>query len=79
MLGVRSDYFRVVTLGEASDARGTVLARARCEAFVQRLPDFVDRLDSPGARTADLQSPVNRKFGRRFQIVSFRWLAPTEA
>ena len=79
VLGVRSDYFRVVTLGEASDARGTVLARARCEAFVQRLPDFVDRLDSPGARTADLQSPVNRKFGRRFQIVSFRWLAPTEA
>jgi type II secretory pathway pseudopilin PulG len=74
VLGVRSDYFRIVTMGEATDATGKVIARARCEAFVQRLPEFVDSADSPGSLPAEISRSVNRAFGRRFQLVSFRWL-----
>lgn len=74
VLGVRSDYFRIVTVGRATDPGGRVLATARCEAFVQRGHEMVDPADGSATRTAELRSAANRVFGRRFQIVSFRWL-----
>jgi hypothetical protein len=54
-----------------------VLARAWCEAVVQRLPQFVDATQQPGTVPADL-NPANTRFGRRYEIVTFRWLAPDE-
>jgi hypothetical protein len=80
ILQVRSDYFRVRTYGDARDASGKVIAKAWCEAFVQRLPEYVDSANKPEAneRNGGTLSPMNKKFGRRFNVVSFRWLSPSE-
>jgi 7-keto-8-aminopelargonate synthetase-like enzyme len=78
ILQVRSDYFRIRTCGQAFAADGTtVLATAYCEAFVQRMPDYSDSTNPPESAVADL-STINRTFGRRFQLVSFRWLSSGE-
>ena len=67
----RSDTFTIRGYGEAKDPDGKVLARAWCEAVVQRVPEFVDPQDESHSAIADL-SLVNQTFGRRFEIVSFR-------
>lgn len=78
ILQVRSDYFRIRTCGEALDKNGNVLARAWCEAFVQRTGDYINSADKPEVSYLELGNDVNKAFGRRFQLVSFRWLDPSE-
>jgi hypothetical protein len=78
MITPRDDSFRVRGYGEARDARGQVRARRWCEAVVQRVPDYLDPADRAEVATADLSSEINKSFGRRFRIVSFRWLSPDE-
>jgi hypothetical protein len=78
ILQVRSDYFRIRTSGEALDKDGNVLAKVWCEAFVQRTGDYVNHEDKPEIPYLELKNEVNKTFGRRFQLVSFRWLAPSE-
>jgi hypothetical protein len=75
---VRSDTFRVRAYGDLRDPGGRPRARAWCEAVVQRLPDFIDPGDPPESAPGDLQAQANRTFGRRFAVVSFRWLAAGE-
>ena len=85
VLTARGDTFRVRAYGESRASNGRVMARAWCEAVVQRLPDYLDSEDSAelpaafadGSENAALKQ-VNRKFGRRYVITSFRWLTPTE-
>jgi hypothetical protein len=74
---VRSDTFLVRTCGEAR--AGDTVVRVWCEALVQRMPDFVDPSTPRQTAGADLpaDSP-NARFGRRFEIISFRWLSPAE-
>lgn len=74
----RGDTFVIRTYGDSIDKQGNVVARAWCEAVVQRVPDYVDKLDENHIRTASLVSEANRRFGRMFHIVSFRWLNPDE-
>jgi hypothetical protein len=74
---VRSDSFVVRTCGQARDAAGKVTAKVFAEAVVQRVPAFVDPANPPAAATSEL-SGINRRFGRRFEVVSFRWLSPGE-
>lgn len=78
ILQVRSDSFRIRTCGEALDANGKVLARAWCEAFVQRVGEYVDSQDPAFDTPAELASSANKAFGRRYDIVSFRWLSASE-
>jgi hypothetical protein len=78
VLTVRDDTFTIRAYGDARDKSGNkVLARAVCEAVVFRTRDYVDPADA-----ADLEnyptSAANRTFGRRFEVMSFRWLAPNE-
>ncbi|MEO8616834.1 MAG: hypothetical protein ABI600_16960 [Luteolibacter sp.] len=76
---VRSDTFRIRSYGEARDANGNVIARAWCEAVVQRRPDFVSSIDNPTLSPGDSSmQPVNKTFGRAFVITSFRWLQASE-
>ena len=80
IINARSDTFLIRTCGEALAPDGkTVLAKAWCEAVVQRYPEYVNPLDKPETpvTTTSLQ-PENLKFGRRFMIKSFRWLTPGE-
>ena len=78
ILSARSDSFLVRAYGEALDRDGKVLARAWCEAQVQRRADFIDPLDDREDLPGQLESPVNKSFGRRFAVLSFRWLSPDE-
>ncbi|MFH1500055.1 MAG: hypothetical protein ABII82_19795, partial [Verrucomicrobiota bacterium] len=78
-ISARSDTFTVRAYGEVTDPldpTAPATARAWCEAVVQRLPDY----HSPGLDPS--QTPAagsdNARFGRRFEIVSFRWLNPDD-
>jgi hypothetical protein len=74
-LTVRGDTFRIRAYGETASLTGEQTTKAWCEAVVQRQHDFVDDTDIP--TTIDL-SATNQAFGRRFKIVSFRWLSADE-
>lgn len=76
-LAVRGDTFVIRAYGESTGPNGDVLARAWCEGVVQRLPDYLDAKDAPET-PVDALSQTNQSFGRRFELVSFRWLAPEE-
>lgn len=73
----RGDTFVIRTYGDALDSNGKVLARAWCEAVVQRVPDYCDSADLPHVKPVDL-TEANRLFGRKFQIIGFRWLNTAE-
>ncbi len=73
----RSDTFRIRAYGESLDSSGNTLAKAYCEAIVQRIPNYVDPADSASERGAEL-TDLNKIHGRQFTIVSFRWLSPQE-
>jgi hypothetical protein len=53
------------------------MASAVCEAVVRRTREFVD----PGDTAESPDSPklaVNKTFGRRYQVVSYRWVEKAE-
>jgi len=77
LLSVRSDTFRIRAYGEALDTNGKTIARAWCEAIVQRTPEYIDPANKASDRGSQL-TKRNATFGRRFQLVSFRWLSPDE-
>jgi hypothetical protein len=70
----RGDTFLVRSYGDAVDKSGKVLARAYLEAVVQRTTDPV----TPAGTTGTDKWRYTDKFGRKFKIVSFRWLRPDE-
>jgi type II secretory pathway pseudopilin PulG len=74
----RGDTFVIRSYGDAIEVTGEVSARAWCEAIVQRMPEYVDpTADEAYEKTASLE-PNNKQFGRKFKIVSFRWLSKDE-
>jgi len=77
-ISARSDTFRIRTAGQSLDLAGNVKSAAYLEAIVQRTPEFVDVTDDAHAQQADLISEANQTYGRRFKIVSVRWLSPDE-
>lgn len=82
-LSARSDTFRIRAYGDSTDANGKVIARAWCEAVVQRVPEFLvskaqngnDPWETPATAT---MHPINQALGRRLEIRSFRWLTAQE-
>ena len=86
ILTVRDDTFIVRAYGCVHNPKGDVLAQAWCEATVQRTMDYIDPSNSaedaprtPGdtrarSRKAKDLSDINRLMGRKFRVVSFRWL-----
>jgi hypothetical protein len=85
-LSARSDIFMIRAYGEVlNPLTGDSEGRAWCEAVVQRQPDYINPAtvssaagDPAEIAPASLQNSDNRKFGRRFQIISFRWLSPAD-
>jgi len=79
-LAVRGDTFLIRTYGETRNAvTGNVEGRAWCEAVVQRLPDYINAsADSAETAPTALTNAQNQTFGRRYQIVSLRWLSPSD-
>ena len=76
-LTTRSDTFRIRTYGEALDSNGVSVAKAYCEAVVQRVPAYVDPANASSERGTELTT-LNQTYGRQFKIVSFRWLSSNE-
>ncbi len=74
----RGDTFVIRTYGDSLDKNGNVTARAWCEAVVQRTPEYIDERDDAHLKTSDLTSEANKVYGRKFQIISFRWLNANE-
>lgn len=85
-LTARSDTFLIRSYGEVLDPANPTstppLARAWCEVTVQRIPDY---LDSSIPAEADLRTlasssakTTNQHFGRKFKIISFRWLSQND-
>ncbi len=88
-LSVRDDTFRIRAYGDSLDASGNIIARAWCEALVQRVPEYCDESNTPevparlmteGGVFSDNSAlnTTNRRFGRKFQITNFRWLDDSE-
>lgn len=75
---VRSDTFTIRAYGDARDASGNVISQVWCEAVVQRTPEYVSPEDQAHIPVKELVSAENQRFGRRFTVLSFRWLAPGE-
>jgi hypothetical protein len=90
ILSARSDTFVIRSYGEVV-VNGKVTSRAWCEAIVQRTPEYVDQSDpalsaknptdnisvGDAATLANLND-TNKKFGRRFHVIQFRWLNKDE-
>ncbi len=77
VMTVRSDTFTIRGYGEALDTGGNVTARAWCEAVVQRIPDPMPTISGTSNAMAELIKPSS-PFGRKFNILTFRWLHPEE-
>ncbi len=69
-LTARGDTFKIRAYGDSSGV-GDADARAWLEAVVQRIPEPVTPDSSDEWRPTD-------SFGRRFKVVSVRWLTPEE-
>jgi hypothetical protein len=74
VISARSDTFVIRSYGRSPDAGGQANATAYCEVVVQRIPDYLDTDINPDP-TSD-PTGVNAIFGRRFVILSFRWITP---
>ena len=82
-LSARSDTFTIRTYGETvNPATQEITGSAWCEAVVQRLPEYVEpKTTSSGNNPEDTVSALtskNQAFGRKFKIISFRWLSPND-
>ena len=77
ILSVRDDTFTIRAYGDKRDAAGKIIARAWCEAVVQRTRDYADLADDAEI-TSLPKSEANRRFGRKYEIKSFRWLNKEE-
>lgn len=77
ILTARDDTFTIRAYGDSQDRAGRIIATAVCEAVVQRTRDFVDPIDD-AAILGLPTSPANQLFGRRMELVSFRWLSEAE-
>jgi hypothetical protein len=74
---VRSDTFTIRSYGECRSADGEITARAYAEAVVQRVPDPIEFSGGSRSNLEELARPTS-PFGRRFSLVAFRWLNPSE-
>jgi len=77
VMTVRSDTFKIRAYGEAGNTASGDVNRVWCEIVVQRYPDWVDvGTDKDAFRPPT--SAINLKYGRQFEVLSFRWLEADE-
>jgi hypothetical protein len=77
ILSARDDTFTIRTYGDSRSSDGKILARVWCEATVRRIRDFIDPADKPDSTTQPV-SQTNLTHGRKFEIISFRWMNHNE-
>jgi hypothetical protein len=83
LMAARSDTFTIRAYGETLSPSGQIVAKAWCEAVVQRVPEPVKSNPTnaeilwPENASNVASDPLNA-LGRKFVIKSFRWLTPEE-
>jgi len=78
VITARSDTFKIRAYGDYRDNTGQIIARAYCEAVVQRSTTPIN--PDPSTNNID-PLPLDQddnSHGRRFKVVSFRWLSDDE-
>lgn len=79
MLSAHDDTFIIRAYGESKHSvTGETESSAWCEAIVQRRADYVDSVADDSTvmpSESTLTSEINKRFGRRFSVISFRWLS----
>ncbi|WP_269522707.1 hypothetical protein [Coraliomargarita parva] len=73
-LTARSDTFKIHVYGQHENPLNGSQTQVQGEAIVQRLPEYIDNADAAEISPTALTQSVNQTFGRRYKIVSFRWL-----
>ena len=77
VLSARDDTFKIRAYGNSVDAStGKINAQAWCEVTIQRRAEYVDTTDQKSLNRPT--EPINQLQGRKFEIVSFKWLSPDE-
>jgi hypothetical protein len=81
VISVRDETFVVRAMGTSPIVNGST-AKVWCEAVYQRIPDYVDAsapaYEAPLGDVPSITRRPNVILGRRFRLVSFRWLAPKD-
>lgn len=77
-LSARGDTFTIRAYGSVENLLGGRPVQAWCELLVQRTPQYVNRSDNAYWEDEASLTPENRTFGRRFEIIGFRWLNEEE-
>jgi hypothetical protein len=77
VITVRDDTFTIRAYGDSTDQDGNVIAKAWCEAVVKRTREFSDKTDAADSINPPVNA-MNATYGRRYEIVSFRWLNADE-
>jgi hypothetical protein len=82
IVSVRDDTFTIRAYGDAraKDDATKIVAKAWCEVIVRRQAEFLDTRDAATVQpySTAMTQTVNKTFGRRYRVVSFRWLSPSE-
>ncbi|SHI39686.1 hypothetical protein SAMN02745181_0033 [Rubritalea squalenifaciens DSM 18772] len=91
VITARGDTFIIRTVGVSKDDTGKVRAKAACEVIVQRKVAYCDQSQEPDTEPYQANrssgdsvsfisqlSAVNQRYGRRFEVQSFRWLPKNE-
>ncbi|MGJ8643870.1 MAG: hypothetical protein ACSHX9_10710 [Luteolibacter sp.] len=82
IISARDDTFTIRAYGDSRDKNDStkILAKAWCEVVVQRGSEYVDSSDAAGVAPFSplMTSEANKRFGRRYEIVSFRWIREEE-
>jgi len=75
VLSARSDTFIIRSYGDTvNPATGETVANAACEVVVQRVQEPLQPANPAAITAAEYRTPPG-SFGRRFCVVSFRWLS----
>ena len=81
MISARDDTFTIRAYGDSRSPSDPdkILARAWCEVTVKRTASYVDAANDPTfAPQPAMLTYANKLCGRRYQVVSFRWLNENE-
>ena len=72
---VRSDTFTIRSYGSSGNGFSAEDAESYLELVVQRTPEYVNSfLDNPNVSFDNLYDPTNQRMGRRYKIISERFL-----
>jgi hypothetical protein len=77
IISVRDDTFTIRAYGDSLDQDGNVIAKAWCEAVVKRTREFSDKSDAADSVNPPVNG-MNATYGRRYEVISFRWLSADE-